>query len=80
MVDVWVTEFEGEWMEHPRRKRETNRTLQSFTDKNLLFADPNMTEIHDGDGDFIAPAPMYPSYKTVLHAALENHDREASSP
>lgn len=30
-----------------------------------------MTEIHDSDGYFIAPAPMYQSYKTVLHDALE---------
>ena len=35
-----------------------------------------MTEIHDGDGFFIAPAPMYQSYKKVLYDALENHDRE----
>lgn len=41
-----------------------------------LITKENMAEIHDGDGFFIAPAPMYQSYKKVLHDALENHDRE----
>lgn len=41
-----------------------------------LITKENMAAIHDGDGFFIAPAPMYQSYKTVLHNALENHDRE----
>ena len=41
-----------------------------------LITKENMAEIHDGDGFFIAPAPMYQSYKKVLYDALENHDRE----
>lgn len=41
-----------------------------------LTTKENMAEIHDGDGFFIAPAPMYQSYKKVLHEALEKHDRE----
>lgn len=41
-----------------------------------LITKENMAEIHSNDGFFIAPAPMYESYKTVLHNALENHDKE----
>lgn len=35
-----------------------------------------MTEIQKNEGLFIAPAPVYESYKTALHNALENHDRK----
>lgn len=41
-----------------------------------LITKENMAEIHSNDGYFIAPAPMYESYKKVLHNALENHDKE----
>ncbi len=41
-----------------------------------LITKENMAEIHNGDGFFIAPAPMYESYKKVLHAALEHHATE----
>jgi transposase len=36
----------------------------------------NMTQIHNENGLFLAPVPMYESYKKVLHDALENHNRE----
>ncbi len=41
-----------------------------------LITKENMAEIHSNDGYFIAPAPMYESYKKVLHNALGNHDKE----
>ena len=41
-----------------------------------LITKENMAQIHNNDGFFIAPAPMYESYKKVLHNALENHDKE----
>jgi len=41
-----------------------------------LITKENMVEIHNGEGFFIAPAPMYKTYKKVLHDALESHDRE----
>ena len=41
-----------------------------------LITHENMAHICDNDGFFIAPAPMYESYKTVFEDALENHDRE----
>ena len=41
-----------------------------------LITKENMTEIHNNCGFFVAPAPMYESYKEVLHNAIENHDRE----
>jgi transposase len=42
-----------------------------------LITKENMAQIHNNDGFFIAPAPMYESYKKVLHNALENHDKES---
>ncbi len=36
----------------------------------------NMAHIDDNDGFFIAPAPMYESYKIVFEEALNKHDRE----
>jgi transposase len=41
-----------------------------------LITKENMSQIHNNGGFFIAPAPMYESYKKVLHYALENHDKE----
>jgi len=41
-----------------------------------LITKENMSQIHNEGGFFIAPAPMYKSYKKVLHDALENHDNE----
>jgi transposase len=45
-----------------------------------LITKENMAHIHDNEGWFIAPAPMYESYKTVFHAALDQHDRELLIP
>lgn len=36
----------------------------------------NMAHIIDNDGFFIAPAPMYESYKNAFEDALNKHDRE----
>ena len=41
-----------------------------------LITKENMTQIHNENGFFIAPAPMYKSYKGVLHNAIENHGKE----
>jgi len=41
-----------------------------------LITKENIAQIHNDNGFFIAPAPMYESYKKVLHNALENHDKE----
>jgi transposase len=40
----------------------------------------NMAHIADNDGFFIAPAPMYESYKNVFEDALNQHDRELIIP
>lgn len=42
-----------------------------------LITHQTMAHIHDNEGFFIAPAPMYESYKAVFEAALDNHDHEA---
>jgi transposase len=41
-----------------------------------LITKENMAQIHNNNGFFIAPAPMYESYKKILHTALENHSKE----
>lgn len=41
-----------------------------------IITKENMAHIHDNQGYFIAPAPMYESYKTVFDNALDNHDHE----
>ena len=35
-----------------------------------------MAHIHDNDGFFVSPAPMYESYKKVFEDALDSHDRQ----
>jgi transposase len=45
-----------------------------------LITHENMAHIADNDGYFIAPAPMYKSYKKVFENALSNHDRELLIP
>jgi transposase len=45
-----------------------------------LITHENMAHIADNDGFFIAPAPMYESYKNVFEEALKNHDREILIP
>ena len=39
-----------------------------------------MAHIHDNEGFFIAPAPMYESYKTAFYDALDQHDQEILIP
>jgi transposase len=41
-----------------------------------LICHQTMAHIHDNDGFFVAPAPMYDSYKKVFEDALDNHDRQ----
>ncbi len=41
-----------------------------------LATHENMAHIHDNEGFFIAPVPMYESYKKVFHDALTEHGRE----
>jgi transposase len=45
-----------------------------------LITKENMAHIHDNEGFFIAPAPMYESYKTAFFEALEKHDLEVLIP
>jgi transposase len=45
-----------------------------------LITIANMTHIHNNEGFFIAPAPMYETYKTAFHEALDAHDREELLP
>lgn len=40
----------------------------------------NMAHIHNNEGFFIAPAPMYETYKTALHEALDTHEQEELIP
>jgi transposase len=39
-----------------------------------LITHQTMAHIHDNDGFFVAPAPMYESYKKVFEDALDSHD------
>jgi transposase len=41
-----------------------------------LITHQNMAHIQDNDGFFVAPAPMYESYKKVFQEAVDNHDRQ----
>jgi len=41
-----------------------------------LISHQSMAHIHDNDGFFVAPAPMYESYKKVFEDALASHDRQ----
>ena len=41
-----------------------------------LITHQSMAHIHDNDGFFVAPAPMYESYKKVFEDAIDNHDRQ----
>ena len=40
----------------------------------------NMVYIHNNDGYFICPAPMYESYKTPFHQAISDHTQEVLLP
>lgn len=41
-----------------------------------LICRESMAHIHDNDGFFLAPAPMYKSYKAVFEKALDDHPIE----
>jgi len=41
-----------------------------------LITHQSMAHIDDNDGFFVAPAPMYESYKKVFEDALASHDRQ----
>ena len=41
-----------------------------------LICHQSMAHIHDNEGFFVAPAPMYESYKKVFEDALDSHDRQ----
>ncbi len=45
-----------------------------------LITIENMAHIQNNDGYFIAPAPMYKSYKNVFYHALDNHQAELLLP
>ncbi len=45
-----------------------------------LITKENIAHIHDHEGYFIAPAPMYESYKTIFDEALLRHDHETLLP
>jgi transposase len=45
-----------------------------------LITHENMAHIHDNEGVFIAPAPMYESYKTAFYQAISQHDHEVLLP
>ena len=45
-----------------------------------LITHENMAHIHDNDGFFIGPAPMYESYKALFHQAISEHDHEVLLP
>ena len=45
-----------------------------------LLTKENMAHIQDHDGYFIAPAPMYESYKSAFLSALETHSQELLIP
>jgi len=40
----------------------------------------NMTHIHDHQGFFLSPAPMYSTYEDALENALQNHTEESLIP
>lgn len=41
-----------------------------------LICHESMAHIHDNEGFFLAPAPMYESYKAVFEEAIDNHTSE----
>ncbi len=45
-----------------------------------IITKKNMAHIHNNEGFFIAPAPMYASYKTAFYNALDQHDHEVLIP
>jgi transposase len=56
-----------------------DRTLLYVGDAKLASRE-NLAHIHDHDGFFLAPLPMYESYKAALHNAIDHHDHELLLP
>jgi transposase len=55
------------------------RDFLYVADSKLITKD-NIAHIHDHEGYFIAPAPMYESYKAIFDGALLQHDYETLLP
>jgi len=51
-----------------------------FVADSKLITIVNMVHIHDNDGFFLAPAPMYETYKDVFNDALDKHSMEILIP
>ncbi len=51
-----------------------------FVGDSKVASRENMAHIHDHDGFFISPLPMYATYEKAFTDALENHDREELIP
>lgn len=51
-----------------------------FVGDSKVITHENMAYIIDNEGFFIAPAPMYESYKNTYEQALENHEMEELIP
>ncbi|MBW2195343.1 MAG: IS1634 family transposase [Deltaproteobacteria bacterium] len=45
-----------------------------------IITKENMAHIHENEGFFIAPAPMYETYKIAFYDALDQHDQEILIP
>lgn len=56
-----------------------NRDFLYVADSKLATHE-NMAHIQENNGFFIAPAPMYESYKTIFHKALSEHGYETLIP
>ena len=51
-----------------------------FVADSKLITKENITHIAENNGFFLAPAPMYETYKTVFNNAIRHHDHEALIP
>ena len=51
-----------------------------FVADSKLITKENTVHIHDNDGFFLAPAPMYETYKDVFNEALDKHTQEILMP
>lgn len=72
-----VTTYVEQWM-HLIELLDDREFL--YVGDSKLASRENLAYINDHDGFFIAPLPMYESYKTALFEALENHDQEILIP
>lgn len=57
-----------------------DRTDFLYVADSKLITKENMAHIIDNDGYFIAPAPMYESYKKAFFSALDDHHQEVLIP